>query len=240
MSFPQIGTKRPKQLPSSKRGGPSKKRKIDDQWSLVKDYIDIGLECRRLYERRWMINLAFLAGRQYTFFNSSVHSLQQLKRVKGRIRQVDNQLGWRWGRQVADLIATAPIMSVVPQSNDSSDIKAAKLGDKVLKAWWLNNKMKKKVRQMGGWIYSTGNVFLDDRWDKKAGPTSVEGGDIVYEGDVDCGVWSPLEILVPFSSFGQVELHKFPWLIKMKFLQLDQIEGMYPERGGEVTSETLP
>jgi len=234
------GSKREKQQPTSKRGKAKKERKEDKYWSLIKNYVDIGVELRRPFERQWIINLAFLAGRQYTFFNSSAHLLQQLQRIKGRVRNVDNQLGWRWGRQVSDLIKTAPSMSVVPQSNSSDDIKAARLGDKVLKAWWLNNELKKKVRQLGGWIYSTGNCFIDDRWDKKAGPTSFDGeGNLVYEGDVDCGIWSPFEVGLPFTAMGQVNLHRFPWMWKMKYLQLDQIAFRY-ERGDEVSEENMP
>lgn len=241
MKWPLVpGSKKTKSQPSSKRGKVKKNREKDKSWSFVKDCIDIGLELRRPYERQWMINLAFLAGRQYMFFNQSAHLLQQLNRVKGRVRNVDNQLGWRWGRMVADMIKTAPSMSVVPQSNSSDDIKAAKLGDKVLKAWWLNNKMKHKVRQISSWIYATGNCFLDDRWDKRAGPTSFdEDGSLVYDGDVDCGVWSPLEIGVPFTGLGQVDVHKFPWLWKMKYVQLDRLAAMY-KRGGEVTGESMP
>ena len=46
-------------------------------WMEVKKNYDLGLELRRPFEREWMINLAFLAGRQYVFFNSQAHMLQQ-------------------------------------------------------------------------------------------------------------------------------------------------------------------
>ena len=139
------------------RGRTSKKtkrkvKKEDKHWALLKEAKDIGIECRRPFEQRWIINLAFLAGRQYMFFNQSAHLLQELRRTKGRMRAIDNQLIWRWRRQVADLIKTAPIMSVVPDTTDDEDIKAAKTGDRVLKASWRSMKMKKKVRQMAGWI----------------------------------------------------------------------------------------
>jgi len=219
----------------------SKKSAVDPLWTLVKDKFDIAVELRRPFERRWIINLAFLAGKQYVFFNQSVHLLQQLKRVRGRVRNIDNQLIRRWGRQVADMIATMPAMSVVPNTSEDADIKAAKIGDKVIKAFWRGNKMKKKVRQLAGWIYSTGNAFLDDRWNPRLGPTEIdpESGKLVYLGDVDCGVWSPFEVLVPFTMMGDTELHSFPWMIKMKFRSLDWIASNY-KRGKEVVAEQLP
>lgn len=218
-----------------------RKKKADELWPFMKEKYQTGIELRRPFERRWIINLAFLAGKQYVFFNQNAHLLQQLKRIKGRLRNVDNQLAPRWRRQVSDLIATPPIMSVVPNTTEDEDIKAAKLGDKVLKSFWAQNKMKQKVRQMAGWIFSCGNVFLDDRWDGKKGPTSTDpkSGKLVYEGDVDCGIWSPFEILIPFTTLGSAELHSFPWLIKVKFRGLDWIAANYA-RGKEVVAEQMP
>ena len=217
-----------------------RKKKESPLWSFVKNKYDLGVELRKPFERRWVISLAFLAGRQYVFFNQSVHMLQQLKQIKGRLRSTDNQLISRWGRQVSDMIAGTPIMSVVPESTEDEDIKAAKMGDKVLKAFWRNNKMQKKVRQMAGWIFSTGSVFVDDRWNGKLGPTEVnDDGQLVYTGDADCGVWSPFEVLVPFTTLGDVDHHRFPWLIKVKFRGLDWIAANY-KKGKEVAAETMP
>lgn len=220
----------------------AKEKKVDKLWSIVKDSYDLGIQLRRPFERRWLISLAFLAGRQYVFFNQNAHILQQLRRSRGKLRKVDNQLIRRWGRQVSDMVSTVPIMSVVPNTNEDADIKAAKVGDKVLKAFWRNNKMRKKVRLMAGWIYSVGNCFLDDRWDPRLGPTEVdeESGEVVYSGDADCGVWSPFEVLVPFTTMGETDLHTFPWIIKVKFRTLDWIKKYHPKKGGEVKAEDIP
>lgn len=222
----------------SKRRGATKKD--DELWPLVKDYLDIGIEARRPFERGWIINSAFLNGRQYTYFNIASHSLKQLKPVRGRIRKVDNQLWPRVRRQISDFIKTDPIMSVVPASLDDDDIQAAKTGDNVLKAFWQNNKMKKKTRRMAGWIFSTGNVYVDHRWNPKLGPVEVdkEAGVLEYLGDADCGIWSPFEIYVPFVAFGDDELHGFPWMIKAKWRGLDYLTLNY-SRGNLVVGESM-
>jgi len=232
-------------LPTSKRGKASRASEqssdLKELWSRVAKYRDIGLRCRTPFEQRWIVNIAFFSGRQYTFFNQSTMTLQQLKRVKGRIRNTDNQLGWRVRRQISDLIKNKPEMSVVPSTHDSDDRKAAKMGDKVLGAWWLFDEMKMKLRQLGGWIYTTGNGFLDDRWDPKKGKIIVDpqSGEVEYEGNATCGVWSPFEIGVPFTAMGSFSLQSFPWVWKMKYYTLDEIAGMY-EKGKLVTSETIP
>ena len=208
-------------------------------WAEVKTNYDLGLELRRPFEREWMINLAFLAGRQYVFFNSQAHMLQQISRIKGRTRRVDNILLPKWRRQVADLIRDDPQMTVVPNTNEDEDIKAAKVGMKVLSYFWRTSRMKRKRRELAGWIYATGNGFLDDRWNPKLGPTQIDpqSGKLVYLGDVDAGVWSPFEIILPVVFLGDTDLHRMPWIIKAKWRTLDYIRGTY-KRGNEVTAES--
>jgi hypothetical protein len=212
----------------------------DGLWPLVKAALEIGTQARKPFEQRWVIDLAFLAGRQYTFFNRSAHALQQIRTVKGRIRNVDNQLLPRWRRQVADLIKNDPIMSVVPHSTDDEDINAAKVANKVLQAWWRNIEMRKNVRELAGWVYSTGNCFLGDRWNPSLGPASLDPktGEMVYLGDADIDVWSPFDIVVPFTAMGNTNLHRFPWMQTVKWRHLEWIAAKY-ERGGEVRNESL-
>ena len=216
------------------KGGEGK----DSLWTYTKDRYDLGMGVRRPFEQQWIVNMAFLIGKQYTVFNQVTALLQQLTRKKGRIWNVDNQLLPKWRRQISDLIKNDPEMSVVPETIEDEDIKAAKVGDKVMKGFWRQNKMKTKVRQLAGWIFTCGNGFLDDRWNPKIGPIEVDSdsGKPYYLGDVDCGVWSPFEILVPFTAMGDTNLHSFPWLIKAKWRSLDWIKGNY-KRGGEVKDE---
>ena len=210
----------------------------DPLWPLIKNKYEKGIEIRRPFERQWIVNLAFLAGRQFTFFNNTAHALQQLQMVKGKRRRVDNQLLPRWRRQVADLIKNDPQMSVVPNTNEDEDIKGSNVAQKALENFWRNNKMKKKMRQLAGWIYSTGNCFLDDRWNPKLGPQKVTKDGLVYLGDADCGVWSPFEIVTPASSVGDINLHTFPWIQKVKWRDLQWIEANY-KKGKNVVSQSL-
>ena len=214
---------------------------LSKDYSLVQNFYELGMELRRPFEQRWLIGMAFYSGRQYTFFNSSAWLLQQLKSVKGRIRNVDNQLLPRVRRQISDAILNPPTLSVAPNSHDDEDIKAAKVGDKVLKSWWQNNKMKKKIRQLHTWKYVTGNAFLDDRWNPKLGPLEKDKrtGELIYLGDADAGVWSPFEVLVPYAALGDAELEGFPWMMKLKWRQLDTIATDF-KNGKDVPAEDLP
>lgn len=213
----------------------------EELWAYTKNLVDTGIEARRPWERRWIINLAFLGGHQYSFFNKNAHALQQLRRKKGRVRNVDNLLLPKWRRQIADLIKNDPVMSVVPNTNENEDIKAARAGDKAMKHFWRQNKMKKKLRLLAGWIFSAGNGFLDDRWDPKSGPTEInpDTGKLEYMGDVTCGVWSPFEIIVPFASMSCDELQQMPWIAKAKWRDLYWLEKHYGKEALQVTPESM-
>jgi len=212
----------------------------DALWPVIKERFDLGMELRRPYEQRWLLNLSFLAGKQYAFFNEGSNLLQHLIQRKGRLRVVDNKILPRYQKQVSRLIRNHPRMSVVPSSTDQEDLKAAKLGDKVLKNFWRTNQMRKKIRTLAGWIYSCGNAYLDDRWNPKLGPVKAqEDGKLYYSGDVDCGVWSPLEIGVPAGGITDQEIDLFPWMWKAKYRPLEWIQMNY-KRGKEVKAEVRP
>uniref|UniRef100_A0A6H1ZBH9 Portal protein n=1 Tax=viral metagenome TaxID=1070528 RepID=A0A6H1ZBH9_9ZZZZ len=210
----------------------------DTNWAFLKKKYDLAITLRRPFERRWLIVLSFLAGRQYVFYNETAEMLQQVLLRKGKVRIVDNKLLPRYRKQVSRLIKNSPNVVVVPSSNDQEDIEAARKGTKFLLHFWRNAKMKKKVRELGGWIYGTGNGFLSDAWDSKKGPTRLdaEKGELVYEGDATCGVWSPFEVGFPVTGLGDTDLHDFPWMVRMKYRSLEYLASHY-ERGREVLNE---
>jgi len=220
----------------------SKVRSTDEKyWPEIDERYNLGMELRRPYEQQWMLALSFLAGDQYVLFNSTAHLLQRIEKVRGKTRLVDNILFPPWRRQVADLIKTVPEYVVIPNSEDEEDIKAANLGTKVLRHVHRNQLMKKKGRLLAGWMYSVGNVYLDDRWNPRLGEIKMnEAGDLIYTGDVDLGVWSPFDVVLPVFSMGETDIHSMPWLIKAKFRTLDFIRSNYPKRGKDVVAETRP
>lgn len=225
---------------SSRRKGSG--NPLDEEfWPKVEEKYDTGLELRRPFEERWIISLSFLSNQQYVFYNQTAQMLQHLVKQKGRVRIVDNKILPRYRKQVSRLIRNNPRMSVVPNSSDQSDLKAAKVGDKVMKSWWRNRQVSKKLRELAGWIYACGNCYLDDRWDPKLGPVKFDGesGKLIYLGDADCSVWSPFEILVPSAGLGDTDLHSLPWMIKMKYRPIEWFPSNYA-RGSEVVPETRP
>jgi len=215
------------------------KNKESKEWGVIKEHFDSGAELRRPFDEVWLITLAFLGGRQYTFFNQTARILQQVGIPKGRIQAVDNRILPRYRKQISRLIRNRPTMSVVPNTDEQEDIEAAKIGDKFLKSFWRSAGMAKKMRLLAGWIYATGNGYLDDRWNTKKGPTQVKDGNLYYLGDVDCGVWSPFEIFVPAVGLVQPSLHDMPWLIKARYRPLGYFSSQWGKLGEQVMAEDV-
>lgn len=225
---------------SGRTVGKGEKKRRDD-WIFLKEKYDLALNLRKPFERRWLINLSFLSGRQYVFYNQTAESLQQILIRKGKLRIVDNKLLPRYRKQVSRLIRNSPTATVVPNSNDQEDIEAARSGTKFLEHFQRNDKTKGKLRELAGWIYGCGNGFMSDGWNPMKGPVGLDegSGDLVYEGDAECGVWSPFEIGVPAAGLGDTDLHRMPWMMRMKFRPLEYIASKY-KKGNTVTSEQRP
>ncbi len=209
-----------------------RKNSVDENWSFLKEKIDLGLSLRRPYEGQWILNMAFIAGKQYSYFNNSSHTLHQLNAGQGQFFAVDNIILPKWTRQIADFIKTRPKMTVVPNSTQEEDVEAAKLGSKVLENYYSEKFLKQKARQLATWVKSTGNAFLGDYWNKKGGPWGLDQktGKISYAGDVDCSVWSPFNVIVP--NYNEVTvLNDMDWVILYQRKSLDWIHRNL--KGGE-------
>jgi hypothetical protein len=211
----------------------------DDGWLEMKEYFELGLELRKPFEQQWLVNLAFLSGKQYSFYNTGVQLLQQVAARKGRIKVIDNKILPRYRKQVSRLIRNRAEMSCVPSTNEDEDIESAKIGTKVLKGFWRSDGLQGKLRTLAGWVYSCGNAYLVDRWDPRRGPVKLnEKAELVYQGDVTCDVYSPLEVLVPAYGLSDGNIHSFPWLIIAKVRNIEYFSSTYGKKGELVTPET--
>jgi len=209
-----------------------RKNRVDKDWAFLKEKIDLGLSLRRAFEGQWILNMAFISGRQYSYFNTSSHTLHQLTPEVGQFFATDNIILPKWVRQISDFIKTRPKMTVVPNSNQEEDIDAARLGSKILEDYYTRKFLKAKARQLAVWVKSTGSGFLSDYWNKKAGPWAMDRktGKIVYAGDVDCSVWSPFNVIVP--TYNEVTtLNEMDWVILRQRKSLEWIRANL--KGGE-------
>ncbi len=137
--------------------------------SLVKERYENAQSARREYEQQWHINKAFLEGDQYVFWNASILKLERLKQIPHRKRHVSNIILPHWNREIAKLGRNDPIFNVVQNSDEESDITAAKLGEQVLQHTWRAQDMPEEYLELRGWLSLCGTVFLSIGWDPMGG-----------------------------------------------------------------------
>lgn len=179
---------------------------------------------RRREEELWILSIAVLNNIQGIGFNSRTGLYITVPGFVSATK-TDNRLMPRYRRQLADFLMAKLSFSVVPNTNDESDIQAAKVGEKVLEGFFINKRMSKTKFKIGSWIFSCGNCFLEDIWDDNAGPVEIaEDGKLRYKGDVSTNVWSPFEFLKPASFADDTELDTLPWIVLQKWTDTKEIE----------------
>lgn len=137
--------------------------------SLVKDRLASSMRDRMKYEAQWHLNKAFVDGKQYCLWNASVFELQTLKPVPHRQRPVSNIILAYRQRELAKMGRNAPMFFVVPNSEEDSDITAARLGEQVLQHIWRSHKLSRVFLELRTYLVDFGTAFLSVSWDSTGG-----------------------------------------------------------------------
>lgn len=172
------------------------KQFIEDLISDVRADYETRCAERRQFEAQWQLNANFVMGNQYCRIG-----------VKGEVEDCDKDYYWQ-EREVFNHIATIvetrlaklarvrPKMSVLPASDDDSDVKTAKASGKILAAAGSKMRLNELITEATMWSELTGSVFYKIAWDSRGGRrVGSKGGKPVYEGDVKVSVCPPYEIL---------------------------------------------
>jgi len=149
----------------SKEGTPTEKELV----ALVEERFHRARQERLPYEQQWHLNLAFLEGHHYAFWNRATQRLEELRPVPHRVRHVSNIILPYWNREVARLGRNDPIFNVVQNTNDDEDVSAARVAEMVLQYLWRSLDMGRKYLEAREWLAGVGTVFFQVGWDPRAG-----------------------------------------------------------------------
>ena len=101
---------------------------------------------RQLYEKQWLINIAFLHGKQHfqiekkptDALDERVHwELQNLERQK-KTRRVDNYILPLYRSLLSRMLSMKSHITVDPTTNSERDKSAARVGSEALEEFWQN------------------------------------------------------------------------------------------------------
>jgi hypothetical protein len=209
-------------------------------WPEIDRRLQAGLQTRKPFEWQWILNMAFIFGKQYSVMDSSTSRLVEISLNPHEIRSTDNQMLPNWRRQVTDFVKSRPEFVAVPVSQSEEDREAANLATKVAKAFWVNRRVRKRLREAAIWLYAAGNVFPGDWWNARLDPIGFnpQSGRFEYAGDVDLAIWSPFDFVGPVGEFGIAEVDDLPWVILQKTRPIEYFVEQYGSRlGGMVRPE---
>lgn len=211
-----------------------------DENKLVSHIREKVEECRMSGARiAWlgttMTNIAYLLGFNGVYWDAvqrTYRSVAANNRYLSRNRLNSNKILPRAQNRAARLCKNPPKYDVRPESSDTEDKDAARLGLNVINMVWDVQKINQKRINLIMWVQEAGFAFLKTSWDPSLGRYIEELGE--WEGDIRVDVVSPLEV---FWDPTAKTLSECSWLVHAKVRKLDYFKQNYPEKGELVKSE---
>jgi len=182
----------------------------------VKKKYEAAREARRLYERQWWLNLAFVLGEQWVAYDKRYNTLRlTLPERRGQPRLVSNIITPRVRLEYAALTKATPVFRV-----ECPSAAASKAIYYYLDYLWRTYGYEKSFREALLWAIVTGTGFVKTYYDPDAGPVygEIRGGDPVVD------VCSPFEILVdPYAR----DLSEASWVIQERVRSRQYVKQKY-------------
>lgn len=226
------------------------------QMAEYKDKFESAARGKGGVEKMWFINIAFTLGYQNSQWNDVTKKFDEPKAPSWRVRSINNKVLPRYRKALTRLTTYDPGAVVTPNSNETLDIEAAQLGTKVLKSIKEKVKFRIKNHEKTQWQLLAGTGVLHPFWNSDLGEeinginddienmpelSALEGVTQpkpapkgLRTGDVDLEAVSPFE-LFPLDNPGDIRKTRImDWV---KYVDLEVIKQMYPEKGGEVKAE---
>jgi len=190
------------------------------------------------HEGNWLTNVAYLLGYP-VFYDTTTRTFRSLDRGQQNLKRnriYVNKILPRVQNRLARLTKNRPKYQVVPESNDTEDKEAAKLGEHIVDMIWHRQEMNQKVLELFMWAQQAGHSYLKVSWDPMLGkPMHNPGSETVeYEGDIRVDVISAFEV---FPDPMAKTLRDARWIIHAKVRKLDYFREQYPEKGDQVKAE---
>jgi hypothetical protein len=180
-------------------------------------------------KRQWYMNMAFYKGDQYVDFVDNM--LINIPAPEKRTRLVINRIKPVVRTEVSRMTSQKPSASVVPASNESRDVEAAKAAESVFESLRQRLHLEKVIREAAWWCSVTGTSFIKTYWDpdymENTGVTNELGEETTIEGDHCYHAVSPFNVLVPNLLVTDIE--EQPYVLNVFTKPMEWVSTHYPE-----------
>lgn len=196
---------------------------------------------RIAHEGIWMTNIAYLLGFDGVFYDTNTRQFRNTatpSRYLNRKRIHINKILPLIQNRLARICKNRPKYDVRPNSTDTEDKEAARLGVQCIQMVWDKERVDHKRLNLMMWMQQCGYAFFKVSWDDTKGERIVDpvSGEFQgYQGDVRVDPVSAFEVFVdPLAK----TMDEAQWLVQAKVRKLDYFKTHYPERGGLVKEES--
>lgn len=228
--------------------------------ALIDERYEKSRKVKQPFEREWMLDIAFLQGQQYVYYDTVLNRLVEPEKPEWRVRIVINRIRPIIASLAAKISKTRPVLQVVPNTMEDQDISASKVGSKFLESAWRDLKLDEKEHELILWAMSCGKAFVKVFWNPTGGdyieqpqvvPVVVPdpntgaltenvsymqtgGVDRFWTGEIEVRIVPGFEI---FQDPTGTTLDECLWVIHAKWHPLDWIRDSFPAKGPLVSAE---
>jgi hypothetical protein len=192
---------------------------------------------RRPYEIQWYLNASALRGFPDVRWNADANRLEARREPKHRQRKRVNFIRSKYTARTAKFTRIPPGPSVQPATTDREDIFNARATQKALEYITRKIDLPQKWQQAMGWVPITGKAYWWIRFDPLAiSQTQLDGKTEPVLGDVQVDFGSAFEFLP--ADPGIERLGDQPEIMRVKIVEIADIENKYPAFKGQIKPET--
>lgn len=196
---------------------------------------------RSQIEKQWYTNIAMYMGYQYYNYDTRSGKMVLPDAPPWRVRLVCNRLMPIVRKVVSKLLRQRPVWNVLPATDEAEDQSIARVGTKVLAAYWRMLDMDRVLVDAFTWMSTTGNSFLRVYWDPRKGEPMDLSGEVtdmpksiqklaasVRMGDVAVDCVSPFELDVDPNA---TKLSQATHVIHSRVRDVKSVESQYQVKG---------
>lgn len=209
--------------------------------SFIREKLDLvrSSSNRIAIEGIYLTNVAYLMGFDGVYYDSTYRQFKNAdpRRKLTRNRFKVNKILPTVQNRLARLTQSPPRYDIRPNSNDTEDKDAARLGMQILTDIFHKERFDEKRQDLVMSAMQGGHSYLQVLWDPSKGKPMIDPETeqfTGYEGDVRLEVLNCLEV---FPDPTAKTLDDCAFIIKAKVRKLEYFKERYPDRGGAVKEE---
>jgi hypothetical protein len=178
--------------------------------------LELARKPRRVHERNWWMNLAFVEGHHYVRYDLQAGRVIEMDKPYEEIERPVHNYAMKVTRtERAKILKTSPVAEAMPATTSEDDRYIARVLNAQFRQWQEEWKWQRRLRVASYWIVTCGNVWMKWYWNDKA----------------------RIAVVPPFDMYPDPYAKDFAdcrWGIQANFLDVDAAKEIYGVKGSHL------